>query len=82
MNKNNYIVLRTMPFGDEEDNVKINEFFKKSNVGKVVLRGNIDPKDYWNIRNKLEEGLSGTKKVHMYLKGTEAILCELIYDEK
>ena len=78
MNKNNYIVLCTMPFGSEENNLEINGFLKKSNVGKVVLRGNIDPKDYWTIRNKLEDGLTGTKNVHLYLKGTEAILCELI----
>ncbi|MDV0447800.1 hypothetical protein MsAg5_17150 [Methanosarcinaceae archaeon Ag5] len=81
MVKNNYIVLRTMPIKTEDDVVAIHEFLEKSNVGKVVIRGNIDPKDYWNFRNKLENDLSGSKKVHMYLHGENAVLCELIYDD-
>ncbi|WNY28932.1 hypothetical protein MmiEs2_11450 [Methanimicrococcus stummii] len=85
MNKNNFIVLRTMPFETENDYAEINEFLKKSNVGKVTLRGSIDPQDYWGIRNQLEDELDGSKKVHLFLKEndsgkTEAILCELIYE--
>jgi len=85
MNKNNYIALCTMPFETENDYTEINAFFKKSNVGKVTLRGSIDPKDYWGIRNQLEADLDGAKKVHLYLKENEtgqktAILCELIYE--
>ncbi|MDL2261474.1 class I SAM-dependent methyltransferase [Methanimicrococcus sp. OttesenSCG-928-J09] len=85
MNKNNFIVLRTMPFDSENDYAEINEFFKKSNVGKVTLRGSIDPQDYWGIRNQLEADLDGAKKVHLFLKEQEsgqkeAILCELIYE--
>ncbi|MDV0446076.1 hypothetical protein MmiAt1_16880 [Methanimicrococcus sp. At1] len=85
MNKNNFIVLRSMPFETENDYSEINEFLKKSNVGKVTLRGSIDPKDYWGIRNQLEDGLDGSKKVHLFLKENEsnqkeAILCELIYE--
>jgi len=84
MNKNNFIVLRSMPFESEKDYGEINAFLKKSNVGKVTLRGSIDPKDYWGIRNQLEADLDGSKKVHLFLRETEnkkeAILCELIYD--
>lgn len=85
MNKNNFIVLCTMPFETENDYIEINAFLKKSNVGKVTLRGSIDPKDYWGIRNPLEAALDGTKKVHLFLKENEsgqkeAILCERIED--
>lgn len=85
MTKNNYIMLRVMPFETENDYTKINEFLKKSNVGKVTLRGSIDPKNYWGVRNKLEAELDGTKKVHLYLTEKEAgrkeaWLCELIYE--
>ena len=85
MNKNSYIMLRAMPFETESDYEKINEFLKKSNAGKVTLRGSIDPKNYWGIRNQLEAGLFGTKKIHLYLKEqennkTEALICELIYE--
>ncbi len=85
MNKNNFIVLRTMPFESENDYSEINEFLQKSNVGKVTLRGSIDPQDYWGIRNQLEANLDGSKKVHLFLKEKdsgqkEAILCELIYE--
>lgn len=85
MNKNNFIVLRTMPFDSEKEYSEINAFLQKSNVGKVTLRGSIDPKDYWGIRNRLEADLDGAKKVHLFLKEnapgqTEAILCELIYE--
>ncbi|WP_338097719.1 class I SAM-dependent methyltransferase [Methanolapillus ohkumae] len=81
MVKNNYIALRTMPAKTNEDLEKIREFLEKSNVGKVVIRGNVDPKEYWNFRNSLESGLFGTKKVHLYLNGENAMICELIYDE-
>ena len=85
MNKNTYIMLRIMPFETENDYEKINEFLKKSNAGKVTLRGSIDPKDYWGIRNKLEAELVGSKKIHLYLREKEsgqkeALLCELIYE--
>lgn len=83
MCKNNYITLRTMLFDTEKEYDEINAFLKKSNVGKVTLRGSIDPKEYWSIRNRLEDGLDGAKKVHLYIKEAaegrkEAILCELI----
>ncbi|WNY25641.1 class I SAM-dependent methyltransferase [Methanolapillus millepedarum] len=81
MVKNNYIVLRTMPAKTEDDFVSVHEFLQKSNVGKVVIRGNVDPKEYWDFRNKLENGLFGSKKVHLYLRDGNALLCELIYDE-
>jgi precorrin-6B methylase 2 len=85
MNKNHFIALRTMPFETENDYAEINAFLKRSNVGKVTLRGSIDPKDYWGIRNQLEAGLDGAKKVHLFLREIEsgrkeAILCELIYE--
>ncbi|MBQ3620755.1 MAG: class I SAM-dependent methyltransferase [Methanosarcinaceae archaeon] len=82
--KNNYLVLRTMPLSTEDDTAAINEYLKKIDAGSVVLRGRIDPKEYWNIRNALEDGISGKKKIHLYLTEKdgkkEAVLCEIVFE--
>ncbi|RLF55467.1 MAG: methyltransferase, partial [Thermoplasmata archaeon] len=38
----------------------------------------IDPKDYWRFRKRLEEGLSGSKKVELFRVGERAILAERV----
>ena len=47
-------------------------------AGKVMLRFSIDPKDYWRFRKRLEEGLSGSKKVELFRVGERAILAERV----
>jgi len=56
----------------------IMESLKKSDAGKVVLRYNIPPEDYWKERKMYESGLSGKIKVHLFkdIDSKEAILCE------
>ncbi len=44
---------------------KINRILKKLNAKKATLRFSIEPKKYWEIRNKIEEGLKGD--IHYYL---------------
>jgi 16S rRNA G966 N2-methylase RsmD len=49
-----------------------------SGVGKIVLRYNILPQDYWKIRNSYEKELSGKREISLFIddKNNEAILCE------
>ncbi len=51
---------------------------KKINAKKVELRYNINPKDYWKIRNFYENQLEGNKEISLFIdeKNNEAILCE------
>lgn len=49
-----------------------------SRVGKVVLRYNIEPKDYWKVRNFYENQLTGNKEISLFIDGDKAILCEKI----
>lgn len=53
---------------------------KKINAGKIVLRYNVNPKDYWKIRNFYENQLNGTKEISLFINESknEAILCEKI----
>jgi len=49
-------------------------------AGKVILRYNIDPKDYWKIRNFYEKELKGNTEITLFIneEKSEAILCERI----
>lgn len=76
--KNNYIVLRTMPIETDEQIEDVSSYLKKIDAGSVVLRGSVDPENYWPFRNRLETELTGKKKIHLYIRQKEAILCELI----
>lgn len=70
--KNRYKVLNTSGF----DITAINTYLRENDFKAVLLRAAVDPKDYWGIRNRLEEGLKGKRKAHLFLKGDIAILCE------
>lgn len=74
MLKNSYSVMQVTEFNPES----INSILKKHDVGKVVLRAGVDPADYWNIRNEIEDELSGEKTIHLFVKDKTAILCEII----
>jgi len=77
MIKKYYIVLKVCPF----DPIEINKFLKYRNVGIVVLRAGLNPKDYWKVRNELEKGLEGIKAVHLFVKDGTAVLCELLFSD-
>jgi len=70
--KNRYKVL----LNTEIDYDQINKYLKQNGFGTVILRAPIDPEDYWNVRNELENGLKGDRKAHIFLKENMAILCE------
>ncbi|VVB82594.1 Ribosomal RNA small subunit methyltransferase A [uncultured archaeon] len=51
---------------------------KKIGAGKIVLRYNVKPEDYWKVRNFYENQLEGTKEISLFLNESEdeAILTE------
>ncbi|CAG0985160.1 MAG: methyltransferase domain-containing protein [Candidatus Methanoperedens sp.] len=62
----------------ENDMTKLKEILKSQKAKNVVLRFDIDPKQYWEIRTRLEEGLAGTRTLHVFGFGNELIVCEKI----
>ncbi len=75
MLKNHYSVMQVTGFKPDV----INSILKKHDVGKVVLRAGVDPADYWTIRNEIENGLTGKKTIHLFVKDGTAILCEIMH---
>jgi len=51
---------------------------KKIGAGKIILRYNVNPEDYWKVRNFYENQLQGNKEISLFIddKNNEAILCE------
>ncbi|MDF1533036.1 MAG: class I SAM-dependent methyltransferase [Methanosarcinaceae archaeon] len=74
MIKHNYSVFQVTDFEPKA----INSILKRHDVGTVVLRAGVGPADYWTIRNKIENGLSGENTIHLFVKDEKAILCEVI----
>ena len=62
----------------EMDIGMIKELLKSEKAGKVVLRFDIDPEVYWDVRRKLEEGLSGTRILHAFGFGKDVVVGEKI----
>jgi len=55
---------------------KLKGLLRSEEARNVVLRLDIDPGKYWDIRKKLEEGLKGTRTLHVFGFGNEFIVCE------
>jgi len=72
--KDRYMVLDAT----EKDIAQMKEVLKKEKAGKVVLRFDIEPEKYWDLRKKLEEGLAGTRTLHVFGFGEEVIFGEKI----
>ncbi len=62
----------------ERDIVKMKEILKSEKAGKVVLRLDIEPGKYWELRKTLEEGLSGDRTLHMFGFGNEIVVGEKV----
>ena len=60
--KNRYRVLDKVT----SDCNKINRSLKKHSIGKALIRFNVLPDRYWDVRNKIESGLIGETTVHLY----------------
>lgn len=62
----------------KKDISKLKEILKSQQAKNAVLRFDIDPDKYWGMRKRLEEGLTGTKTLHVFGFGNELIVCEKI----
>ncbi len=74
MIKNTYRIVFNAEFIPEN----INKELKKRGYGKVLLRTEVDPAKYWDIRNRLERNLKGDRKVNLFSKGITSYICEKI----
>lgn len=71
--KNRYRMLDRINF----DCTSINRSLKKNGVGKAVIRFNVDPDRYWDIRNRIEDGLKGNMIAHLFEISGNIFLFEL-----
>ncbi len=72
--KDTYLVLRRT----ERDIHVLQKLLRAEKAGKVVLRFDIEPEKYWDVRRKLEEGLSGSRTLHVFGFGKEMLVCEKV----
>jgi len=54
---------------------EVRDVLEKNRAKKAILRFNVPPSDYWRVRRRLEEGLSGERTFHIF-KGEKYIVCE------
>lgn len=65
----------TVSSGDFEDK-EIIGVLEENNFGKAIIRFEVDPKDYWKIRNSYEQNLSGTETAHLFRFGSRMIIAK------
>lgn len=56
----------------------LHEKLKRLGAGKVTLRAPIDPDRYWDVRNALEDGLTGDEHVHLFRAHGKGIITKPI----
>lgn len=52
----------------------VKDELKRFDAGKVTLRFSLDPSEYWDVRNALEEGLKGDRWVYLFKIGDKAVI--------
>jgi SAM-dependent methyltransferase len=62
--------------GRTDDMVTLKGLLISKRAKNVVLRLDIDPGKYWDMRKTLEDGLMGTRTLHVFGFGNELIVCE------
>ncbi len=62
----------------EMDISMIKELLKSERAGKIVLRFDIEPERYWDVRKKLEYGLSGSRTLHLFGFGKDIVVGEKV----
>ncbi|MEM2935178.1 MAG: class I SAM-dependent methyltransferase [Candidatus Thermoplasmatota archaeon] len=55
---------------------EINKILNRINAKKAILRMDIEPENYWNIRKKIEDGLKGEKTYHIFKFKDKALIAE------
>ena len=53
---------------------ELNKILKKLNAKKAIIRFFVEPKNYWKIRNKIEEGLKGENTYYIFKIKNKAII--------
>lgn len=74
MIKNAYRIVFSSEFIPDD----INRELRNLGYGKVLLRAEVDPSIYWEIRNRLERNLKGEKKINLFVRGRTAYMCEKV----
>ncbi len=54
----------------------------KHGAGKVILRISVEPKEYWNVRKRIESKLNGTKTYALIYLSDAAVIVDKISVEK
>ncbi len=54
----------------------LHDILRELGAGKVTLRFSLEPKEYWKVRKKLEEGLRGERAFHVFRVKERALVCE------
>ncbi len=62
----------------EPDIARLKKLLEHENAKNVVLRFNMEPGKYWEMRKEMEKDLGGTKTLHIFGFGKEFIICEKI----
>ncbi len=62
--------------GRTDDMVTLKGLLMSEKAKNVVLRLDIDPGKYWDMRKTLEDELMGTRTLHVFGFGNELIVCE------
>ncbi|MCD4799607.1 MAG: methyltransferase domain-containing protein [Methanosarcinales archaeon] len=75
--KNRYRVLDKVTF----DCNKIKRSLKEHSIGKALIRFNVLPDRYWDVRNKIESGLVGETTVHIYQISGMIYIMEMLKSE-
>jgi len=62
----------------ENDSNQILKTMNSLGVGKVTLRYNLEPNEYWKVRNSYEKKLTGKREISLFIneRANEAILAE------
>ncbi len=67
-----YEVLDVVPFSSSQINRRLKELGAK----KVTLRFSLSPKEYWEVRKKMEDGLNGERWLYLFRVGEEGVIAE------
>ncbi|MBN1793259.1 class I SAM-dependent methyltransferase [Candidatus Woesearchaeota archaeon] len=63
------------------DPLLIKTELRKCKAASVVIRLEVDPKEYWQVRNEYEQGLSGNREVVLLGFENVAVICEKMQGE-
>ena len=73
--RNRFKILSMTP----DDRDAIVQELRSLDAGQVLLRMNVEPKEYWKIRKKYEAGLGKHKRIiHLFKNEGRIYLCEKV----